>query len=370
MKTARIFISSLVVVVSSFAAYAQQGMKETVGQYCLIGSSLNQRQSDGLDAAASAIVRTHFNTAVAENCMKSGPLQPEEGRFDFRAADNFVDYCEQNGLKAIGHCLVWHSQAPGWFFKGKDGQQVTREELIKRIKAHIHTVVGRYKGRIHGWDVVNEAIEDNGTFRKSPFYNIIGEEFIDIAFQAAHEADPDAELYYNDYSMSQKGKRETTCKLVKHLKEKGLRIDGVGMQSHNGLDYPNVNEYEKSLLAFADCGVKVMITELDFNVLPNPKGFGGAAVEQNFDYQKKYNPYTNGLPKDKAKELNERIFEFFKIYYRHRDKISRINLWGISDANSWLNGWPVPGRTNYPLLFDRDYKAKPVVEDIIKLYSK
>lgn len=217
MKTARIFISSLVVVVSSFAAYAQQGMKETVGQYCLIGSSLNQRQSDGLDAAASAIVRTHFNTAVAENCMKSGPLQPEEGRFDFRAADNFVDYCEQNGLKAIGHCLVWHSQAPRWFFKGKDGQQVTREELIKRIKAHIHTVVGRYKGRIHGWDVVNEAIEDNGTFRKSPFYNIIGEEFIDIAFQAAHEADPDAELYYNDYSMSQKGKRETTCKLVKHL---------------------------------------------------------------------------------------------------------------------------------------------------------
>lgn len=370
MNVAKLIFSSLVVVVSSCAVHAQKGLKETVGQYCLIGSSLNQRQSDGLDAAATDIVRKHFNTAVAENCMKSESLQPEEGKFDFSAADRFMEYCEKNGLKPIGHCLVWHSQAPRWFFKGKDGKEVSREELIKRIRTHIHTVVGRYKGRIHGWDVVNEAIEDDGSFRKSKFYKIIGEEFIDIAFQAAHEADPDVELYYNDYSMSNKGKRDATCRLVRHLKEKGIRIDGVGMQSHNGLDYPDINEYEKSLEAFAACGVNVMITELDFNVLPNPKGFGGAAVEQNYDYQQKYNPYTKGLPKDKAKELNERILDFFKVYYRHRDKITRINLWGISDANSWLNGWPVRGRTNYPLLFDRDYKAKPVVKDIIKLYKK
>jgi len=342
-----------------------QGLKDAMGKYCLVGSALNQWQSEGQDEAATAIVDQHFNCAVAENCMKSEVLQPAEGVFDFRAADKFVDYCEQHHLKALGHCLVWHSQAPVWMFSDNP----SREKLIKRITSHIKTVVGRYRGRIHGWDVVNEAIEDDGSFRRSPLYNIIGEDFIEIAFRAAHEADPDAELYYNDYSMSKSGKRDAVCRLVKKLKGKGLRIDAVGMQSHQGMDYPDLNDYEQSMDAFAAQGVKVMITELDLNVLPNPQDFGGAGVEQNFEYQERMNPYAKGLPEQKAKEIGKRYMEFFKLYYKHRDQISRINFWGVSDAGSWLNNWPIKGRTNFPLAFDRQYKPKPMVDEIIKLYK-
>ena len=369
MRIERLLLILLVVVGGSSAACAQ-GLKDAVGKYCLIGTALNQWQSDGQDAAASAVVRQHFNAAVAENCMKSECLQPAEGIFDFRVADKFVGYCRQNNLKIIGHCLVWHSQAPDWMFTdGYCARPASKEVLRERIINHIRTVVGHYKGQIHGWDVVNEAIEDDGSFRKSPFYNLLGEEFIELAFRTAHEADPDAELYYNDYSMANPGKREAVCRLVKRLKEKGLRIDGVGMQSHNGMNYPDLTEYENSIDAFAACGVKVMITELDLNVLPNPQQFGGADISQNFEYQQKLNPYTAGLPKDKAKEVEQRYLELFKIYYRHRDQISRINLWGIADHNSWLNDWPVKGRTNYPLLFDRQYQPKPIVNDIIKLYQ-
>lgn len=348
---------------------AQDGLKDTMGKYCLIGTSLNQWQSDGQDAAATAVVKKHFNCATAENCMKMEVLQPAEGLFDFRVADKFVAYCRQNGLKIIGHNLCWHSQAPEWLFTDSWGRSVSKEVLKSRLEKHIATVVGHYKGQVHGWDVVNEAIEDDGSWRQSPLYKILGEEFIEICFRAAHEADPEAELYYNDYSMSKPGKREAVCRLVKSLKAKGLRIDGVGMQSHNGMDYPDLTEYEKSIDAFAATGVKVMITELDLNVLPNPEGFGGADINQSFELQQKYNPYSAGLPKDVAKKVDDRWMQFFSIYKRHSSQISRVTLWGISDANSWLNDFPVRGRTNYGLLFDRCYGEKPVVKSIINLYK-
>ena len=349
---------------------AQPGLKDAVGKYCLIGVAINQLQSDGQDQAATKVIDRHFNCATAENCMKSEVLAPAEGMYDFRAADKFVSYCRQHNLKAIGHCLVWHSQAPDWWFTaGYCASPASKELLKERIIKHIKTVVGRYKGQVLGWDVVNEAIEDDGSFRKSPFYNLLGEEFIEIAFRAAHEADPDAELYYNDYSMAQPAKREAVCRLVKGLKAKGLRIDAVGMQSHNGMDYPNLAEYEKSIDAFAACGVKVMMTELDINALPSPEQFGGADIAQNFEYQQKLNPYADGLPAAKARELEQRWLDFFGIYYKHRAQISRITLWGVSDGGSWLNGWPVAGRTSYPLLFDREYKAKPVVQKIIEMYK-
>lgn len=346
-----------------------QGLRDVLGKDLLIGVAVNQWQANGSVPEAADIVKTHFNSVVAENCMKSEVLQPKEGTFYFAAGDSLAEFARHTNSVLIGHCLVWHSQAPQWFFNGKDGKPVSREVLIKRIEKHITKVVKHYKGKVKGWDVVNEAIEDDGTFRHSPLYNIIGEEFIEIAFRAAHKADPDAELYYNDFSMAKPAKREAVCRLVKKLKEKGLRIDGVGMQSHNGLDYPNLEEYEKSIDAYAACGVKVMITELDVNVLPSPEGFGGAAINQNFEYRKKLNPYTEGLPDSVYAEFEQRYLQMFDIYYRHRHQISRINLWGISDRESWLNGWPVHGRTNYPLLFDRQYKAKPVVKKIMELWK-
>ena len=254
-------------------------------------------------------------------------------------------------------------------FTDANGKTVSRETLIGRMYNHIMTVVDHYKGKVKGWDVVNEAIEDDGSYRQSPYYKIIGPEYIELAFQFAHEADPNVELYLNDYSMSKPGKRETYCKIIRNLKAKGLRIDAIGMQSHNGYDYPDYTEYEKSIEAFANEGVKVMLTELDMNMLPNPQGFGGAEISQKFELQKKFNPYVNGLDKKAQKLFNQRYLDLFKIVERHKDVISRVTFWGVNDGHSWLNGWPVPGRTNYPLLFDRDNQPKPVVKDIEKLFE-
>lgn len=346
-----------------------EGLKDVLGSHFLIGASMNQWQSALQDYQAIPVVDRHFNAVVAENVMKLDALQPAEGMFDFRHADELVEFSEKHGLTLIGHCLVWHSQVPAWFFKDKQGRDASREVLLERMRRHISTVVGRYRGKVHGWDVVNEAINDDGTMRQSPFYHIIGEDFIELAFKAAHEADPDAELYYNDYGLANPAKREGVCRLVKRLREKGCRIDAVGMQSHNGLDYPDLKDYERSIDAFADCGVKVMVTELDLNVLPNPKGMGGAAIEQNYEYQQQFNPYVKGLPKEVAQQVEQRWLDHFAIYKRHAHQITRVNLWGIADHNSWLNDWPIHGRTNYPLLFDREYKEKPVVQKIIKLFK-
>lgn len=346
-----------------------QGLKDVLGKYFLIGTAINVNQSSGHDSLATTVIDKHFNCIVAENCMKPEGMQPTEGKFKWRKAERFVKYAEDLGLTAIGHVLVWHSQTPDWFFKDAEGKPASREMLIERMRTHILTVVCHFKGRIKGWDVVNEAIQDDGSYRHSPWYQIIGPEYIELAFQFAHEADPNAELYYNDYSMANPAKRKTVCELIRKLKAKGLRIDGIGMQSHNGLGWPDLPEYEASIDAFADCGVKVMITELDLNVLPNPDSFGGAEVSQDFAYDERLNPYKNGLPEDVAQRIDKRWLQLFAIYKRHAHQISRVCLWGISDAQSWMNDWPVKGRTAYPLLFDRQYQPKSVVKDIINMYK-
>ena len=359
------------------AAFAQKGNKaevlpslqSTLGKHFLIGVAVDTRLPAGQDPAAEAVVKEQFNQVVAENCMKGEENHPEVNRFDFTDGDKLVDWAERNGKTVIGHCLVWHSQPPKWMFTDANGKTVSREVLIGRMYNHIMTVVTHYKGKIKGWDVVNEAFEDDGSYRKSPYYNIIGPEFIELAFQFAHEADPNVELYYNDYSTSKPGKREAICKLVRSLKSKGLRIDAVGMQSHNGHNYPDYAEYEKSIEAFAAEGVKVMMTELDVNMLPNPEGFGGAEVSQNFELQAKYNPYVKGLDKKAQKLFNQRYLDLFKIIERHKDIISRVTFWGVNDGHTWLNDWPIKGRTNYPTLIDRNNQLKPVVKEVEKLFE-
>ena len=359
------------------AAFAQKGNKaevlpslqSTLGKHFLIGVAVDTRLPAGQDPAAEAVVKEQFNQVVAENCMKGEENHPEVNRFDFTDGDKLVDWAERNGKTVIGHCLVWHSQPPKWMFTDANGKTVSREVLIGRMYNHIMTVVTHYKGKIKGWDVVNEAFEDDGSYRKSPYYNIIGPEFIELAFQFAHEADPNVELYYNDYSTSKPGKREAICKLVRSLKSKGLRIDAVGMQSHNGYNYPDYAEYEKSIEAFAAEGVKVMMTELDVNMLPNPEGFGGAEISQNFELQAKYNPYVKGLDKKAQKLFNQRYLDLFKIIERHKDVISRVTFWGVNDGHSWLNDWPIKGRTNYPTLIDRNNQMKPVVKEVEKLFE-
>jgi len=341
-------------------------LKMAVGNRFYIGTALDSAQIVGADTSAINIITQHFNAIVAENVMKSEVIQPVEEEFDFKMADEFVQFGIDNKLFITGHTLIWHSQAPDWLFVDKQGNDVSRDVLIQRMRSHIHTVVDHYKGIIKGWDVVNEAILDNGTWRESKFYKIIGEDFVKLAFEFAHEADPEAELYYNDYSMAKKGKREGVVAMVKSLQEQGIRIDGIGMQGHISMDDPTIEDFEKSIVAFSELGVKVMITELDLTVLPMPNMNAGADVALNFEFKKELNPYVNGLPDSISVKITKRYQDFFTLFFKHSDKISRVTLWGVSDAQSWRNYWPVEGRTDFPLLFDREYKAKPIVEKIIQ----
>lgn len=341
----------------------EPSLKDAVGDKFLIGVALNVNQSSGVDTSSIKLVKQHFNSIVAENCMKCEVIHPEEDRYDFTLADQFVSFGEKNGMAVIRHCLIWHSQLAPWFCVDEKGNNVTPEVLKQRMKDHITTIVTRYKGRIKGWDVVNEAILEDGSYRKSKFYEILGEEFIPLAFQYAHEADPDAELYYNDYAMNMPGKREGVVKLVSSLKEKGIRIDAVGMQGHMGMEYPDINEFEQSIVAFAGTGVKVMVTEWDMSALPTVKQ--SANISDTVAYQKMLNPYPETLPDSVSKAWNNRMKQFFGLFEKHADVISRVTAWGVSDSDSWKNDFPVKGRHDYPLLFDRNYQPKPFVKEIM-----
>ncbi len=343
-------------------------LKEALKSKFWIGTALNVGHIFQRDPRADLLIKHQFSAIVAENCMKSMYLQPHPGEFFFDEADRFVEYGEKNNMWITGHTLIWHSQAPAWFFVDETGADVSREVLIERMRSHIHTVVGRYKGRIKGWDVVNEAIMEDGSWRKSKFYEIIGEDFIPLAFRFAHEADPEAELYYNDYNEWHAGKRATVTRLVRDMKAAGLRVDGVGMQGHIGMDYPSIEEYQAAIDDYAAAGVKVMVTELDMSALPRPQqGMDGANITDTVAFRAAMNPYTAGLPQDVSDRWNKRMGEVFKLFLDNSDKISRVTLWGVTDGGSWLNNFPMPGRTDYALPFDRNYEAKPVVNDIIKM---
>jgi endo-1,4-beta-xylanase len=330
-----------------------------------IGTAMNASQIEERDTAAVRVIKSQFDAIVAENCMKVGPLQPREGEFDFSLADKFVEFGVKNNMFITGHNLVWHSQAPSWFFTDSEGKVVSRDVLMERMKKHIYTVVGRYKGRVKGWDVVNEVIDDrDGTLRKSKYLQIIGEDYVKLAFQFAHEADPQAELYYNDYSLTNPAKRKGAIAMVKKLKEQGVRIDAVGEQCHIGLDFPTIEEYEQTIMDFAGLGVKVMITEMDISVLSIDRRLG-ADVSARVNIQNRSNPYTNGLPDSVNVVFEKRYLDFFKLFLKHKDFITRVTVWGVNDAQSWKNNWPIPGRTDYPLLIDRKYRSKPVVDKII-----
>jgi endo-1,4-beta-xylanase len=339
-------------------------LKDAFAGKFYIGTALNADQINGKDSAAVKVIKEQFNAIVAENCMKSENIQPREGEFDFSLADQFVAFGEQNNMWITGHTLIWHSQAPKWFFTDSAGNDVSREVMIERMRNHISTLVSRYRGRVKGWDVVNEAILDDGSLRNSKFYEIVGEDYLKLAFEFAREADPDAELYYNDYSMANPGKRDGVVAMVKKLQQRGIRIDGIGMQGHIGLDYPDIVEFEKSIEAFASLGVNVMITEMDITVLPVPDV--GADVAANFEYRQKMDPYAAGLPDSVNTAFENRYLDFFRLFLKHQEVISRITLWGVNDAQSWRNNWPVRGRTDYPLLFDRNNQPKPVVKRIIQ----
>ena len=364
MRTA---LLSLLLFLGSCAAHEshEATLKSALADKFHIGTALNSWHIAGRDSMAHEVITRHFDAIVAENCMKSMYLQPREGEFRFRDADAFVRFGEEHDMFVTGHCLIWHSQLPDWFFVDEAGRDVSPEVLRQRMRSHITTVVGHFRGCVKGWDVVNEAIMENGSYRKSKFYEILGEEFIPLAFQYAHEADPDAELYYNDYNMYFPGKRDAVCRLVRDLKARGLRIDAVGMQGHIDMFGPSLEEFEASINAYAEAGVKVMITEFDMSALPSP-WHRSANISDTISYEQRMNPYTQGLPEAVSAQWNERMMQYMQLFIAHADDITRVTLWGVCDGNSWRNGFPIRGRTDYPLLFDRQYRPKPVVTQLIE----
>lgn len=346
---------------------AEPVLKEAFNGKFLIGTALNTSQIAGQEPEAIELTRKHFNSVVAENCMKMENLQPTEGTFFWDEADAFISFAETNEMHVVGHTLVWHSQAPDWLFIDEAGNEVARDVLIERMRTHIQTVVGRYKGRVKGWDVVNETILDDGSWRDSKWVQIIGPEFVQLAFEFAHEADPEAELYYNDYSVATPAKRDGIYNMLKNLIEKGVRVDAVGLQGHLTMTSPTVEEMEAAIQKLSSLGIQTMITELDITVLPWPSEQLTAEISLNYELEEQYNPYVNGISENANRALMDRYSSFFEMFLRNHEVIDRVTFWGVHDGQSWRNYWPIRGRTDYPLLFDRNYKAKEGVATIMEM---
>lgn len=344
-------------------AAGQTPLKDVFKDHFLVGVAVNSRQFTETDRRGAELVKTHFNSITPENVLKWESVHPQPDRYEFGPGDRFVEFGEKNGLTIIGHTLVWHSQTPRWVFQDADGQPLGRDALLARMRDHIHAVVGRYKGRIKGWDVVNEGLQDNGKMRESPWFKIIGEDYIAKAFEYAHEADPHAELYYNDYSLEYESKRKACTELVKKLQARGVRITGIGTQQHNKLASPTLEQVEKTLVEFGKLGLKVMITELDVDTSPTSQRNRSADIADVARAAGGANVHSNALPESVQQELAKRYGELFTLFVKHSDVVDRVTLWGVTDRDSWLNR---PGRANHPLLFDRDGRPKPAFEAVIK----
>jgi endo-1,4-beta-xylanase len=355
-------IGTIFSIQTSYSQQKTKSLKTAFKNDFLMGTALGAEHILEKDEKANALIKKEFNAITAENHMKSMNIHPEWNKYNFDLADKFVEYGKKNDMYIVGHTLVWHSQLPRFVGKIKSA-----DSLKLFLTDHINTVAGRYSGKLNSWDVVNEAIEDNGTFRKSIFYNLIGEDFIKMAFDLAAKADPKAELYYNDYNNEQPAKRKATIEMIKKLKASGTKIDGVGIQGHWSINSLNTQQIDDAIVEYAALGLKVAFTELDLTVLPNPWDLKGADVNQNFENSPKMNPYPTALPDSVQTVLAEKYEELFKVFLKHKDKIDRVTFWGVADNHSWLNGWPVRGRTNYPLLFDRNFKPKKAYEAVMKL---
>lgn len=351
-----------VVESSEASALPSSSLGKAYADNFYIGAAINRGQIMGEDTAALRVLEREFTSITAENVLKWERIQPGPETFDWAAADAYVALGERLGMWTVGHTLVWHSQLPEYVSETTDPRQ-----LQQYMAAHIRAVAGRYAGRIDGWDVINEALNEDGSYRESVFYKVLGEQYIVDAFRLAAEAAPDTELYYNDYNLHHPRKREGVLRMVKLLQDNGVRIDGVGMQGHYSLKGPPIEQVEASIVAYAATGVNVMITELDLTTLPNPWDLEGAEVNQNFEGDPSMDPYASGLPEEVGIQIADRYADLFNLFLKHDEAITRVTLWGINDAQTWLNNWPIRGRTNYPLLFDRNSEPKTAYHRVLSL---
>lgn len=353
-------------------------LKEAYKDAFLVGVAVNPDITSGNDRKLQEIVAREFNTITVENVMKAALINPEPGVFNFGPADEFVAFGKEHNMFIVGHTLVWHNQTPDWFFKNENGAAKNSQQQIERMRQHIQVIAGRYAGKVDAWDVVNEVIDNDGSYRPTTWVRGVGngDTLVKYAFEFASEYAPNTELYYNDFNAWRPAKRDGIMRMIRMLQKEGIRIDGIGVQGHWGLNYPK-NEYiEAAIDSFSSLGIKVMITELDVDVLPLTKEgqiIGQGMSDPQFqleEFKDFFDPYTNGLPDDMQQTLADRYKELFEIFYRKREKIARVTFWGVHDGMSWKNGYPMPDRTNYPLLWDRNYQPKRAFDAVLNVPVK
>ncbi|WP_080055550.1 endo-1,4-beta-xylanase [Spirosoma aerolatum] len=353
-------VSTAIFITGAAPGFSQStpSLKDAFKKDFGIGTALNNAQIEERDPQMTAFIARQFNMATPENIMKSALIHPKWDTYDFSMGDKLIEFGKKHNIKINGHTLIWHSQLPP-FIRGIHSQDSIRSFFTD----HIKTVAGHYKGKVFSWDVVNEALNEDGTLRKSVFLQYLGDNYITDAFRLAQEASPGTELYYNDYNNEQPAKRAGCIALIKKVKEAGVRIDGVGIQGHWHVGKLPLKDIEESIIQYAALGMKVMITELDIDVLP--RNFQGADVSQRMTANEQSNPYAAGLPDTVQQQLAADYEALFNLLLKHKDKVTRVTFWGVNDGNSWLNNWPIRGRTNYPLLFDRANQPKPAFEKVI-----
>jgi endo-1,4-beta-xylanase len=333
---------------------SNRGLKDYFADYFSMGVSVGPR---ALTTDEADLIRNEFNSMTCENVMKMGPIHPKLDSFNWGPADMVVEFAQANGMKMRGHALCWHNQVPDWLFVDEKGDTVSKDVLLQRLKSHIQEVVSRYKGKIYAWDVVNEAISDNRDeyLRKSAWYKICGEEYIARAFEYAHEADPDALLFYNDYNEINPVKREKIFRLVRDLKASGVQIHGLGLQGHWAINEPSMDQLDSTLSRFAELGVTLHVTELDISVYPKE--------------HTRRDPIESDSNTEFTSEREEKQIDVYKmcfdLFRKHKDAISSVTFWNISDRHSWLDNFPVPGRKDYPVLFDKDLKRKKAYREVV-----
>ena len=392
----------LTIGVSGRAADKPASLKETFKEHFFVGTAVNRsmvtggagfRRNAEQSAGDIALVKEQFNQTSPENDLKWQLVHPREGKdgFDFGAADAFVNFGLSNKMMVVGHTLVWHSQTPNWVFAGTNpapasatnavptaantnapgpgrfgrggfgggfggytGPRASREELLGRMSNHIHTVVGRYKGKIKVWDVVNEAIADGGgtnVLRNSLWLQIIGPDFIAKAFEFAHKADPDAILRYNDYGLENATKRKKLITLIKSLQAQKVPVHAIGSQAHLNVSI-TFDTMDQALSEIATLGLPIHITELDVNSASDgQRGFGADIANNGATTQ-------GGLVADAEKKLTDAYAGIFRAFLKHRGSVKMVTFWGANDANSWrANG--------KPLLFDGNSQPKPAFDAVI-----
>lgn len=335
---------------------SEKGLKDYFQPYFPVGVAVSPR---ALKSDEAQLILREFNSMTPENAMKMGPIHPRENEYNWRDADSIAAFARRNNLKLRGHTLCWHNQAPSWLFKDEQGNQVTKAVLLQRLKEHIHTVVGRYKDVIYAWDVVNEAISDKPDeyLRPSLWYQICGEEYLAKAFEYAHEADPNALLFYNDYNEINPVKRDKIFRLVKSLKDAGVPIHGLGLQGHWAINEPSEQQLTSTIEKFGQLGVQLQITELDISVYP----------KEHDAREWRPGDADTAFSTEKESAQLEKYRMCFQVFKKYSKLISGVTFWNISDRNSWLDNFPVRNRKDYPLLFDRNLQPKKAYWEVVNL---